>query len=209
MSSKLVEIFEDKKLVEKIKKKLPYLFQIAEIENTKAKRTSMEVGSLRERIIIALLIYKFGEEKIREISDIESEADIELFGDKISIKTFTGKNLINVKLIWTVDTIKAKEFYERYKPNCDMLLIQINWDSLGGLYYIPLEAQKDIFNTMRREDYIKLPKVGTNPRGVEITKNALLKLVNHNLSKKIEIHWIREKINYNPYYRWIEIWKED
>jgi len=60
MSSRLIEVFEDKKLVEKIKDKLPYLFQLAELESSRAGKTGMEVGSLRERIIVALLIYKFG-----------------------------------------------------------------------------------------------------------------------------------------------------
>lgn len=32
MSSRLIEIFEDAKLVNKIKNKLPYLFQLAESE---------------------------------------------------------------------------------------------------------------------------------------------------------------------------------
>ncbi|RLC67524.1 MAG: type II restriction endonuclease subunit R, partial [Chloroflexi bacterium] len=58
MSSRLVEIFEDQKLVQKIKKKLPYLFQLAELESSRAGKIGMEVGSLREKIIVALLIYK-------------------------------------------------------------------------------------------------------------------------------------------------------
>jgi hypothetical protein len=33
MSSRLVELFEDKKLVEKSKERLPYLFQLAELES--------------------------------------------------------------------------------------------------------------------------------------------------------------------------------
>lgn len=38
MSSRLVEIFEDEKLIVKIKKRLPYLFQIAELESSRARR---------------------------------------------------------------------------------------------------------------------------------------------------------------------------
>jgi len=60
MASRLVEIFEDSSLVEKIRNRLPYLFQIAELESSRAGRIGMEVGSVRERIIVALLIYKFG-----------------------------------------------------------------------------------------------------------------------------------------------------
>ena len=64
MAGKLKEIFTDKNLVEKIKKRLPYLFQLAELESSRAGKTGMEVGSVRERIIVALLIYKFGEARM-------------------------------------------------------------------------------------------------------------------------------------------------
>jgi len=64
MSSRLIEIFEDTKLVNRIKNKLPYLFQLAELESSRAGKIGMEVGSLREKIIIALLIYKFGEANV-------------------------------------------------------------------------------------------------------------------------------------------------
>ncbi len=56
MSSRLVEIFEDKKLIEKIKRRLPYLFQLAELESSRAGKTGMEVGSIRERILVAALL---------------------------------------------------------------------------------------------------------------------------------------------------------
>lgn len=50
MSSRLIEIFEDEKLVEKIRKRLPYLFHLAELESSRAGQIGMEVGSLRKRI---------------------------------------------------------------------------------------------------------------------------------------------------------------
>jgi hypothetical protein len=39
MSSRLIEIFEDQKLVEKIKNRLPHLFQLAELESSRAARS--------------------------------------------------------------------------------------------------------------------------------------------------------------------------
>ena len=210
MSSKLTEIFEDKKLVRKIKNKLPYLFQLAELESSRAGKVGMEVGSLREKIIIALLIYKFGEENVEtEISITEPEVDVKLFNKPISIKTITGKSLSGVKLIWTVDAQKAREFRESYYPHCDILLVQINWGSTGGFYYISLEAQREIFDRIGRNRYIKLPKQGTNPRGVEISKEALTILVNDDLSRSIEIRWQKTKIDFNPYKRWVDHWRED
>ena len=108
MASRLAEIFKDRKLVNKIKNKLPYLFQLAELESSRAGKVGMEVGSLRERIVIALLIYKFGEKNVEtEIPITEPEVDVKLFGEPISIKTITGKGFSGVKLIWTVDAQKA------------------------------------------------------------------------------------------------------
>lgn len=210
MSSCLIEIFEDTKLVEKIKRRLPYLFQLAELESSRAGKTGMEVGSVRERIIVSLLIYKFGEANVEtEIPITEPEVDAKLFGEPVSIKTITGKSFGGVKLIWTVDAQKAKEFRESYYPHCDILLIQINWNADGGFYYIPLEVQKKIFDRIGREHYIKLPKPGTNPRGVEITKEALSSLVKDSISRRIVINWQKTKIEFNSYKRWVDLWKED
>jgi hypothetical protein len=210
MSAHLKEIFEDAQLIEKIKQRLPYLFQLAELESSRAGKTGMEVGSVREKIIVALLIYKFGEANVEtEIPITEPEVDAKLSGKPVSIKTITGKSFGGVKLIWTVDTQKANEFRESYYPHFDILLVQINWNEMGGFYYIPLEAQKRIFDKIGKQNYIKLPKPGTNPRGVEITKEALLSLVKGSESRSIQINWQRLKIDFNPFKRWVDLWSEE
>lgn len=210
MNSHLVEVFKDEALIGRIKKRLPQLFRIAELESSRAGKIGMEVGSVREKIIIALLIYKFGESNIdANISIIEPEVDVKLFGQPISIKTITGTGFSGVKLIWTVDAQKAKEFLENYFPCCDILLVQIVWNSKGGFYYIPLEAQRRLFDKIGRERYVKLPKAGTNPRGAEITKEALLSLIHDRESRVMEIDWQKPEINYHPYKRWVDYWIED
>lgn len=133
MISRLNEIFEDKALVNKIKTRLPYFYQLAELERSRAGKIGMEVGSLRETIIIALLIYRFGEDKVKTgISITQAEVDVELLGHPISIKTITGASLSGVKLIWTVDAQKAREFRENYYPRCELLFVQIVWNGIGG-----------------------------------------------------------------------------
>lgn len=210
MAGKLIEIFTDRNLVEKIKKRLPYLFQLAELESSRAGKTGMEVGSVRERIIVALLIYKFGESNVEtEIPITESEVDAKLFGEPVSVKTITGKSLGGVKLIWTVDAQKAIEFRKNYYPSCDILLVQINWGDTGGFFYIPVELQKKLFDKMGRENYIKLPKAGTNPRGAEITKESLSNLVADKQCQRIIIEWQKTKIDFNPYKKWVDFWEED
>ncbi len=209
-NNRLIEIFEDENLVGKIKRRLPYLFQLAELESSRAGKTGMEVGSVRERIIVALLIYKFGEANVEtEIPITEPEVDAKLFGEPVSVKTITGKNFNGVKLIWTVDAQKAKEFREGYYPHCDMLLVQINWNAVGGFYWIPLSVQKSLFDKIGRDNYIKLPKPGTNPRGVEITKEALTNLIKDIESRSISINWQKTRIEFNSYKRWVDLWRED
>ncbi len=168
----------------------------------------MEVGSLREKIIIALLIHKFGEENVEtRIPITEREVDLKLFGYPISIKTITG--IGGVKIIWTVDAQKAPEFRETYTPTCDILLVQIKWDGVGSFFYIPIKVQQRIFEHIGRMRYFKLPKSETNPRGVEISKEALLRLMRDKDTKSIEIVWQRSKIEYNPYRRWVDYWKKE
>lgn len=210
MSSPLAELFDDRELVAKIQRKLPYLFQLAELESSRAGKVGMEVGVMRERIVVALLVYKFGEANVQtEIPITEAEVDARLFGHPISIKTISNARLSGVKLIWTVDAAKAKQFRESYYPSCDILLVQIVWNSEGGFYFIPVEAQRELFHKLGKCGYIKLPTRGTNPRGVEIRREALSALVEHPGSRRIQIKWMRSQVDFNPYARWVDLWRED
>jgi len=210
LTSHLIELFEDETLTDKIKRRLPYLYQIAELESSRAGKIGMQVGSLRENIIVALLIYKFGEKDVNtDIPIVEPEVDVKLSEHPISVKTITGKSLSGVKLIWTVDAEKAREFLENYYPRYDMLFVQIVWNDIGGFYFIPIEAQKRLFEKIGRERYIKLPKPGTNPRGVEISKEALSRLVGDKETKVIEVSWQKSDVEYKPYQRWVDYWSEE
>lgn len=217
MESRLVELFEDESLGDRVRSRLPFLFNIAELESSRAGIIGMEVGSTREKILVALLIYKFGEQNVETNISIRSpEIDLELFGNPISIKSITGTG--GVKVIWTVDAQKARAFFMDYTPRYEMLLAQIKWDMSeedinkgihpGGLFYIPVRAQKRVLEELGKDRYLKLPKAGTNPRGVEISKAGLLKLFEDRNSKCIEIIWRRSRIKYDPYKRWVDYWKE-
>ncbi len=210
MIKELAAVFDEGSVKEKMRKRLPHLFHLAELESSRAGKIGMQVGSVRENVINAFLIYKFGEQNVETEEPItEAEVDVKLFGKPISIKTATGKVPASVKLIWTVDAIKAREFSKRYFPSCDLIFVHVNWDSEGGIYYIPIEVQKKIFVKLGRGKYIKLPKAGTNPRGVEITKEALKTLMADAKTKKILIKWTKTNIEYNPYKRWIDLWDEE
>jgi len=209
LSSHLEELFEDETLVKKIKMQLPYLFQLAEIECSRAGKIGMQVGSLRESIIVALLLYKFGEENVEtEVPITAPEVDAKLFGQPISIKTITSKGFSGVKINWTVDPQKVKEFCESYQPICDMLFVKIAWNAEECFYYIPLNVQRRVLKEMGTEKFIKPPKLRTNPRGPEFTAAALSRLVTDERTKAITINWQRMEVDYNPYKRWLDYWKE-
>lgn len=210
MDNRIKIIFDDKNNFKKIQDKLPKLFYVAELESSRAGKIGMEVGSLRERILVALMLYLFGEENvITEIPITSSEVDVIVFGNPISIKTITGTNFSGVKLIWTVDADSVLRFRERYIPSCDLIFVQINWNNGGGFYYIPKEVQIEVFNEIGKDNYIKLPKAGTNPRGAEMTAIALRALANHEKTIVIPIEWKKEKINFNSFERWVELWQQD
>ncbi|MDZ4159565.1 MAG: ThaI family type II restriction endonuclease [Anaerolineaceae bacterium] len=206
----ITDLFTDKELATKIQARLPELFYLAELENSRAGKVGMEVGSAREKILIALLLYKFGKANVEtDISIIEPEVDVKVFGNPISIKTITGKKLAGVKLIWTVDAEKALRFRQDYLPSCDMLLAQLSWDDWGWFFYFSRHAQLETLQQIGRQRYIKLPKTGTNPRGVEISTEATNILASHPNSLKIPVKWYRKKIDYSPYERWLERWQKD
>lgn len=207
-NKELEKLFTDENLASKIKEKLPKMFQIAEIESSRAGKIGMEVGSLREKIIIALLLHIYGKKKVNtEIVVTKSEVDVLLNDKPISIKTITGNG--GVKAVWTVDAKSSQNFINSYVPKCDIILVQIFWNSnKGGVFFIPLEAQNDIFSKVGRDKYLIMPKAGTNPRGVEFSREAVKMFLAHPSTKRIEINWVKEEIEYDVYKRWEEYWNK-
>jgi len=215
----LKELFKDTELVEKIKRKLPYMFFLAELEMSKGGRVGMEVGTIREQIIVALLIHKFGRDNIGIPNINSADFDLQLFGKPLSIKTVSKRiprkiqrlSGSGIKLIWTVDWEKVEEFVKNYSPNSELILIEVVWGETGGFYYIPLEVQHEIFNDLKGE-YLYKHRKGTNPRGVEISNKALKKLIDHKETLCIQIRWEKPEVEgliYKPYERWIELWEKD
>ncbi|MCS7253510.1 MAG: ThaI family type II restriction endonuclease [Armatimonadota bacterium] len=207
-------LFDDDAFNERIRRKLPLLFHIAEKHASRAGKVGMEVGVLREQILISMLIYKFG----RPYVDVNTpsnfpEADVTLFGKPVSIKTVTvrSNNIPAIKLVWTVDWLKVESFVKAYEPRSDLLVAIIRWNGTGGLFAIPVGAQREVLQTLGKERYLKLPPKGTNPRGVELSQEALAMLLRHKLTRHIEIKWERpsQYDDLEPYIRWLAYWAED
>ncbi len=213
MSSVYTKLFEDNLIVKRVKNKLPHLFQLAELESSRNGKIGMEIGSARERILIALLMYKFGIDIVDpDIPITAPEVDVIVANTPLSIKTMTTKDgkWNSIKLIWTVDAQKAMEFKNKYIPSCDMMVAKIRWNGKGSLFLFTKESQQRILNTIGRDRYIKMPKGNTNARGVEITAEALSLLEECDDTKSIEINFVRKKIDYREVYtKWLDAWREE
>ena len=207
---KIDSLFTNQDIVKKINVKLPQLFIIAEAEASRGGKLGMEIGTVRERIIIALLRHFFGKSNIStDLPITKKEVDVKVFNTSISIKTKTGNSLSGVKVIWTVDWDKVNSFINSYNPAADMILIQIVWNTnKGGFFYIPQTVQEKIFEYLGREAYFKKPPKNTNPRGVEYSKEALQLMVNDSNIRKISINWIRDdSIVVDIYKKWEDYWE--
>lgn len=210
MPQTIEAMFKNKQNKKKIQQKTPILFHLAEEESKRAGKIGMEVGVLRERAIVSMFIHFLGEQNVRvDVPTTQAELDVYVASVPISIKTITVSNKNNfsgVKASWTVDKIKVQQFVQEYKPSCSLVFTQVNWSNQGGLYYVPLKVQQELFNNTSKADYFKLPKEGTNPRGIEYQAKALETLCKHKDSICIEINWERPSIKVNVYERWVDIW---
>ncbi len=138
------------------------------------------MGVARERVLAALLMHTFGSKAVTFPDTTEHETDIYVKDQPISIKTKTDSSDAGVKIAWTVDWDKTKIFVEEYVPACHLLLVQIQWNTIaGGFYFIPVDIQKKILKILGEEKYLKVPKRGTNARGIEIQSKALKQLKSH------------------------------
>ena len=61
---------------EKIQKVLPTLFNMVELENRRGNRLGMEVGTARERVLIALLMYVYGYKSVEFPPSNSPELDV-------------------------------------------------------------------------------------------------------------------------------------
>lgn len=208
MPPQILRLFDNQTVIEAVKAKLPEMFVIANKECSRNGKVGMEVGSLRERIIIALLIQQFGARNVVTNGITEHELDVLFFNERISIKTVSGPDLTEIKAVWTVDHESARDFIANYCPTCDILLIHINWGGTGCIYYIPLSVQQDLLNSVGRENYLKMPPENTNPRGVVIRKNIVKRLAADQNTIRKSMSWPEVNVDYDPHDKWVEMWNE-
>ncbi len=181
LGEKVFEKLFESPYKERIIKVLPTLFNMVELENRRGKKLGMEVGTARERVLIALLMYVYGSDLVEFPESTAPELDVWVNHIPLSIKTKMNSVFSGVKLAWTVDWHAVNKFHSTYSPQSDMLFVSINWGTdKGGFFLFPKSTQQQVFNDLGRSSYIKLPKRGTNPRGVELSADAMRALQAHN-----------------------------
>ena len=194
---------------QKIEKVLPVLFNIVELENRRGNKLGMEVGTARERVLIALFMYVYGNRSVEFPPSTSPELDIIVKGHPLSIKTKSSKGFTGIKLIWTVDWQKVHEFARSFAPQSDLLYVNIVWNADGGFFLIPKGVQNEILERIGRTTFMKLPSLGTNPRGVELSAEALRRMTEHKETLSLVIHWRRDPsllVERALYGRWIDLW---
>ena len=109
-----------------------------------------------------------------------------------------------------MDAQSSQKFINNYQPKRDILLIQIWWGlEKDSFFLIPLEVQEEIFKKFGKNNYLNLPKAGTNPRGVEFNRLAIEEMLKHPKTLKIKIKWEKGDLKYDVYERWVEYWGQD
>lgn len=185
-----------------IQQKLPPAFQTVEDE----LKGNPAVGLLREQVILGMLIAFLGEQRIKLIeSGVNPDIDCFVDSEPLSIKTvsFSG----GIRLKWTSNAVKAKEFIDTYEPIGNLLVIRITWGQTGSMRFLPLDLQQQVFSQIRVTRYLEY-RGATNTRGVNLSPEAESALIRHPQSVSLPILWQRSETVVNPLDKWIGYWRE-
>jgi hypothetical protein len=200
MSNQIKQLLSDPEKVKLIRQKLPPAFQIVEAQ----LKGNPAVGLLREQVIIGMLIALLREDSVKSIEGgVNPDIDCYVDSEPLSIKTVSYKGGIRLK--WTSNAVKAREFIKSYEPMCNMLVVRIVWEDLGEMRFIPLILQQRIFRRLGVDHYLEYSST-TNTRGVNLSQQAE-EILNAQLeSTNLSISWQRSGIPVNPMDKWVDYW---
>lgn len=93
MLKQIINVLTSNKFIEKIQNKLPAIFQVINSRNKRGGKIGPEVGIMRERALVGLLINFFGKNNVNyDLPANLKEIDVLIFNQPISIKTMTSKS---------------------------------------------------------------------------------------------------------------------
>ena len=157
-------------------KHLIYLYAQSQIENKRNNRLTAEVGSSREKDLIAYMKYIL-DYKVNYKINNECEEDVLINNRKWSIKHSSYKSLSkqNIKISWTSNEHKQKIFIQNFTFTCDLLIVYVREDNIEVLFIVKEELNKlkgkngTIFNCVS----------DSNGRGIGLTKQFFDDIVKH------------------------------
>lgn len=172
-----------------VQKELIYLYQQSQLECTKNGKLSMEIGSSREKDLIAILYRHIGPD-VQYNVDIHVPEDVKIFGENFSIKHSSAPvGQGSIKWKWTSDTKQANRFKEQLMSSStseyykNMILVYVDNYSMkitiiGILKQVVIDGVKILL-----EDAF-ISRTGNNNRGVEFS-NRMIKHIIKNATFRI------------------------
>ncbi len=201
MSNLIRQLLTNSRYIEVIQRKLPPAFQSVEDE----LKGNPAVGLLREQVILGMLIAFLGEANVKLIQGgVNPDIDCYVGSEPLSIKTVSLS--AGIRLKWTSNAVKAREFMNSYKPISDLLVIRIAWGKTGVLRFIPLNVQQHLFGQIGVDRYLDY-RSATNTRGVNLSLEAERALNQHSQSVSLAILWKKSKAIGNPVDKWTDYWR--
>jgi len=203
MNPCIKRLFADSDRMRRLTYGLPQAFEMAALEVPKGNPA---VGILREHVLTGFFINEFGKDRVETLDDgIKRGFDLSVCGHDLSIKTVKGNS--EVKVLWTVDPLKIGiEISKGYKPDCDIFLVNIYWGKeRDSIFYIPVAVQMEVRDLLR-DEYLKA-KVGTNHRGIAISRQAMKLMKGDSRVQKQSVRWHQSGIDYKPHDRWEGFWE--
>ena len=197
------QLFDDHTAMHRLATGLPKAFAMARMEMPKGNPA---VGLIREHILTGFFVDFFGSQNVEILDDGTNRGfDLHLYGHPLSIKTVTANG--EVKVLWTVDPLKiGMEISRDYIPESDLFIVNIFWGKArDSIFYIPVGVQIEMRNKYR-DGYLNA-KVGTNHRGIAISKQAMREMKEDHKVLKHRVNWKESDLHYQPHDRWKDFWR--
>lgn len=157
-------------------KNLILLYQLSQTECSRGSNLTPEIGSSRERDLIASLKSNLLLDVNYDIPNRKKE-DVIINNDNISIKHSSNKmnSRSGIKIIWTVDNERRKQFVDNFIFKCNLLIIYVRFNeslSSGELEIIYISqselVHQQINSGIRKESIFNC--LQGNSRGIEFSK---------------------------------------
>lgn len=163
------------------------LYQSSQTECSRSSGLTPEVGSSRERDLIASLASNPMLDVKYDISN-EREEDVVIDNNNISIKHSSNKNnsQSGIKIIWTVDIDKRNDFLKHFVFNCDLIIVYVRFDKTleNGHFEIVYISRDELILQQTNSNTSQEPIfkcLEGNSRGIEFEKKFFEKIILNSL----------------------------